>query len=165
MADTAPSTEVHELVRARLAKTDIRYTSGRRSVVASIQMASGPRSAAELADDARTVVPVSSLYRTLAILEEADVLRRHHGPSGVARYELAEWLTGHHHHVVCVSCGAIEDIDVPHPAELELHAIVDYLGAQAGFRVLDHVLEVEGVCQRCDTRHTTHDKKHAVVDR
>ena len=165
MADEAPSTEVHELVKARLAENDIRYTSGRRSVVASIQMSSGPRSAAELADDTRTAVPVSSLYRTLATLEEADVLKKHHGPNGVGRYELAEWLTGHHHHVVCVSCGAIEDIDVPHPAEVELHAIVDYLGAQAGFRVLDHVLEVEGVCQRCDTRQTTNDKRHAIVER
>jgi Fe2+ or Zn2+ uptake regulation protein len=29
---------------------------------------------------------------------------------------------------------------------------VNTLGAQAGFRVLDHVLEVEGVCRECDRR-------------
>lgn len=151
MTDTAPSTELHELVKARLAEHDIRYTSGRHSVVTSIQMASGPRSAAELAVVSSRGVPLSSLYRTLAILEETDILKKHHGPKGLGRYELAEWLTGHHHHVVCVACGAIEDIEIPHRAESELEAIVDSLGAQAGFRVLDHVLEVEGVCRSCDT--------------
>ena len=95
------------------------------------------------------------MYRTLTILEESDVLKKHHGPDGVGRYELAEWLTGHHHHLVCVSCGAIEDIEVPPSAESELKTIVDSLGEDAGFRVLDHVLEVEGVCQSCGERLTT----------
>jgi Fe2+ or Zn2+ uptake regulation protein len=151
MPTPAPSTELHELVKERLATDEIRYTTGRRSVVASIQMASGPRTAAELSRGPRMAVPVSSMYRTLSILEETDVLRKHHGPDGVARYELAEWLTGHHHHLVCVSCGAIEDIEVPRHAESELNAIVDSLGEDAGFRVLDHVLEIEGVCRSCDT--------------
>jgi Fe2+ or Zn2+ uptake regulation protein len=75
----------------------------------------------------------------------------------LGKYELAEWLTGHHHHVVCVACGAMEDIDVPHQAEGNLNAIVDSLGALAGFRVLDHVLEVEGVCQSCDELQTADD--------
>jgi len=150
MASAAPSTELHELVNRRLSTDGIRYTSGRRSVVAAIQMASGPRTAAELIDSPATSVPVSSLYRTLALLEHSDVLKKHHGPDGIARFELAEWLTGHHHHVVCVACGAIEDVTVPRPAEHALAGIVNELGAQAGFRVLDHVLEVEGVCAKCD---------------
>jgi Fur family ferric uptake transcriptional regulator len=150
MAATSPSTELHELVNRRLTTDGVRYTSGRRSVVAAIQMASGPRTAAELIDGPTTSIPVSSLYRTLALLEHSDVLKKHHGPDGIARFELAEWLTGHHHHVVCVACGAIEDVTVPRPAEQALAGIVNELGAQAGFRVLDHVLEVEGVCARCD---------------
>jgi Fur family ferric uptake transcriptional regulator len=151
MVDMAPSTEIHDLVRTRLAENNIRYTSGRRTVVASIQVASGPRSAAELAEQSTSSIPLSSLYRTLAILEQTEILKKHHGPEGLAKYELSEWLTGHHHHVVCVACGAMEDIEVPQGAEGDLKAIVDSLGERAGFRVLDHVLEVEGVCQECDT--------------
>jgi len=150
MTDTAPSSELHELVKSKLADRDVRYTRGRRSVVTAIQMASGPRTAAELRDHAVKDVPTSSLYRTLVILEECDVVRKQHGPDGVARYELAESLTGHHHHVVCVACGAIEDVSVPKPAEQQLNAIVKSLGSQVAFRVLDHVLEVEGVCPHCD---------------
>ncbi len=154
MTDTAPTTEIHELVKARLADHDIRYTSGRHAVVTSIQMASGPRSAAELLKETKGGIPLSSLYRTLAILEETSVLKKHHGPEGLARYELAEWLTGHHHHVVCVACGAMEDIEIPHRDESALEAIAGSLGDAAGFRVLAHVLEVEGVCRGCDERLT-----------
>ncbi|MFV1970200.1 MAG: Fur family transcriptional regulator [Acidimicrobiia bacterium] len=152
MSGTGASTEIHELVKQRLSETETRYTAGRRVVVTEIQMASGPRTAAELATPSMGSLPVSSLYRTLAVFEDVGILKKHHGPDGVARYELAEWLTGHHHHIVCVACGAIEDIDVPDSAESELHAIASSLGAQAGFRVLDHVLEVEGVCPNCDDK-------------
>jgi Fur family ferric uptake transcriptional regulator len=150
MTDTAPTTEIHELVRARLADHSIRYTSGRHAVVTSIQMATGPLSAAELVEETSSGIPLSSLYRTLAILEETAVLKKHHGPQGLARYELAEWLTGHHHHVVCVACGAMEDVEIPHRDESALENIAGSLGDRAGFRVLGHVLEVEGVCQACD---------------
>lgn len=119
-------------------------------MVTSIQMASGPRTAAQLLAMSTHSVPASSLYRTLVVLEGCDVVRKHHGADGTARYELAESLTGHHHHVVCVACGAVEDVVVSKPQEARLHDIVGSLGAQAGFRILDHVLEVEGVCPDCD---------------
>lgn len=119
-------------------------------MITAVQMAPGPRSAAELAVGSANPVPVSSLYRTLSIFEEAGVLRRDHGADGVARYELSEWLTGHHHHIICVSCGAIEDIDVPANAEKTLDDIAGAIGGRAGYRVLDHVLEIEGVCSPCD---------------
>lgn len=150
MAGVGPTAEIHDLVHRRLHESGIRYTGGRRAVVTTIQMATGPRTAAELANAATGDLPVSSLYRSLAIFGETGILKKHHGSDGIARYELAEWLTGHHHHVVCVACGAIEDVDVPDAAERALHDIASSLGAQAGFRVLDHVLEVEGVCLGCE---------------
>lgn len=151
MIGALPSTEIHELVRRRLAENNVRYSSGRRAVTNAVQMASGPRSAAELAQDSTDALPISSLYRTLSIFEETGILKKDHGSDGLARYELAEWLTGHHHHVVCIACGAIEDIELSETAEEDLHAIASSLAATASFKVLDHVLEVEGVCPRCTT--------------
>ena len=142
--------EIHDLIRRRLIEHDHRYTGGRRSVVAAIQLASGPRTAAEIAAEGTADIPVSSMYRTLSILGETSVLRKHYDADGIARYELAEWLTDHHHHVVCVSCGRIEDVALDESQEAGIHEIAAYLGSQTGFRVLDHVLEVEGVCGACD---------------
>ena len=151
MPPATQEAEIHDLVRRRLLEHSVRYTRGRQKVVTAIQLASGPRSAQDLVADGATAVPVSSLYRTLTVLEDAEVMRRDHGADGIARYELAEWLTGHHHHVVCIACGRIEDVEVSEPEEANLHVVAARLGSSVGFRVLDHVLEVEGVCTHCDS--------------
>ena len=115
-----------------------------------MQMASGPRSTAELSQATTADTTISSLYRTPPIFASGGTLKWEHGPHGGGAGGLAEWLTGHHHHVVCIACGAIEDIEVSDKAESGLHAIVSTLASLAGYRVLDHILEVEGVCEACD---------------
>lgn len=127
----------------------MRYTRGRRAVVDAMAKADGPRSAAELALTLVNV-PLSSLYRTLAVLEEADVVLPHLSTKGIARYELAEWLTGHHHHLVCVDCGRVEDVDVPEQYEAQVHELVDAISSRTSFTATNHALEIEGRCYRCN---------------
>ena len=100
-------------VERRLTESGVRFTRGRRTVIRALATADGPRSASELYQDLRARVPLSSLYRSLTVLEGAGVLSPHHGTRGMTRYELAEWLAGHHHHLVCVDCGAVDDIHLP----------------------------------------------------
>ncbi len=111
--------------------------------------AAGPQSAAELHQIVGSEVPLSSIYRTLAVLEDADVIAPHFGARGLTRYELAEWITGHHHHFVCLECGAVEDIDVPRGVEQRVHAVVTEISDLASFSPTSHVLEIEGRCRRC----------------
>lgn len=139
---------MHRQIEERLAEHDVRYTRGRRAVVDALDEANGPRSASELAHELPSV-PLSSLYRTLAVLEEADVLVPHLSTKEVARYELAEWLAGHHHHLVCVECGRVEDVDVPERFEEQVHELVGAISAGASFTATNHALEIEGRCARC----------------
>ncbi len=139
---------MHRQVEQRLQDHDIRYTSGRRAVVDALDTADGPRSAAELAPDLPSV-PLSSLYRTLSVLEEAEVVVPHLSTKGVARYELAEWLAGHHHHLVCIECGRVEDVDVPDRYEAQVHDLVGAISSQASFTATNHALEIEGTCAEC----------------
>jgi Fur family ferric uptake transcriptional regulator len=138
----------HRQVEQRLTDHDVRYTRGRRAVVGALEAADGPRSAAELAPDLPSV-PLSSLYRTLAVLEEAEVVVPHLSTKGIARYELAEWLAGHHHHLVCVGCGRVEDVEVPERYEAQVHELVGELSSQASFSATNHALEIEGMCSDC----------------
>lgn len=140
--------DMHEMIRRRLAEHDIRYTGGRRAVIEAIEGSNGPQSAAEL-DQRITSVPLSSIYRTLLVLEEVGVLRKHHDADGLARFELAEWLAGHHHHVVCVGCGMVEDVELAKRAERVLDDLAEDLAQRAGYRLAGHVLEVEGTCRNC----------------
>lgn len=141
--------DVHEVVRRRLEEQAIRYTKGRRAVVGVLQRAKGPQSASDLHDRLRPGVPLSSIYRSLAVLDQAGIVRRHHDVDGVARFELAEWLAGHHHHLVCVECGAVEDVELADEAEGILNQLAETLGERARYRVSGHALEVQGVCGAC----------------
>lgn len=141
---------IHERqVEARLAEAQVRYTGGRRRVVTALERAGGPMSASEVHESLAGVVPVSSVYRTLSVLEEAGVVQPHHSAKGITRYEIAEWLAGHHHHLVCVDCGAVEDFELPADLEARLERLVGQVSEMSAFTASGHSLEVEGLCTRC----------------
>ena len=51
-----------------------------------------------------------------------------------ARYELAEDLTGHHHHLVCSNCGRVEDLPASESIERSVEAAVAQAARKVGFR-------------------------------
>lgn len=136
-------------VSQRLADHEVRYTSGRRVVVTALARSEGPKSPAELHAEVASAVPLSSLYRSLAVLENAGIVVPHFGAKGVTRYELAEWLRGHHHHLICLNCGSVEDIAISQTHEAKLAELVKDIGAAASFTEVNHVLEIEGRCAKC----------------
>lgn len=141
--------ELEERVRSRLDDVDVRYTPGRARIVRLIEAARGPQSAAELHAVVRDEVPLSSLYRTLDVLSEAGVLERSHRVEGVTLFELAEWLLGHHHHLVCTECGSVVDVDVGPKDEEILGAFAERIATSQGFLARGHRIDVEGICVRC----------------
>lgn len=143
------TTSIDRQIERRLAEAEVRYTKGRRAVINALAEANGPRSAAELSRVIGESVPVSSLYRSLAVLEEAGVLAPHFSSPGLTRYELAEWLSGHHHHLVCIDCGQVQDLPASPPVEQRLQQIVSDVARDASFIETNHALEIEGHCARC----------------
>jgi Fe2+ or Zn2+ uptake regulation protein len=146
---TISTTSIDGDVEARLGAAGVRYTRARRAVVEALARADGPRSASELHDDMDRNVPLSSLYRSLSVLDEAGVLEPHNSLKGLTRYELAEWLAGHHHHLVCLSCGTVEDIGLSAETESRLEQLVGTVTKQLSFSPSGHTLEVHGRCARC----------------
>lgn len=143
------TTSVEREVERRLGEHDVRLTTGRLHLIRELARSDGPRSAAELHSQIHHEVPLSSLYRTLTVLEQVGVLTPHYSSQGITRYELAEWLRGHHHHFICVDCGAVEDVALPQALEARVQALVDEVGSLATFHARDHALEIEGLCARC----------------
>jgi Fe2+ or Zn2+ uptake regulation protein len=135
-------------VEQRLADHGVRFTRGRREVFDAIATADGPRAASQI-HGALGTVPLSSLYRNLGVLVDAGVLARHHGADETTRYEPAEWLTEHHHHLVCVSCGSITDVATSPDQEAMVGRLVDALAGSSEFAVSGHRFEIEGRCARC----------------
>lgn len=141
--------DLHALVAARLRRVDQRYTTGRRVLIEALARADRPVTTAELVA-ARPHMPQSTTYRNLAVLQQAGVVLRVVGTDEFLRFELAEELTGrHHHHLVCVSCGVVEDFDPPARVEQSLADAVGNLSRATGFRAETHRLDLLGTCAAC----------------
>jgi len=140
--------DVDDAVADLLREADQRYTSGRQRLVAALQAGDGPLTIAQIleADDSQVQ---SSVYRNLTILESAGAVTRIVTSDEYARYELAEHLTGHHHHLICRTCGGVEDFSLDSKTEYELDQAFHQAGSQTGFLVEEHRLDLLGTCQKC----------------
>lgn len=141
--------DVDQRVGQRLSEHQIRYTAGRRWVIRSLVELGGPVSTSQLLTAVEDAIPLSSLYRTMALLDDAGITHKSHDAGGVARYELAEWLLGHHHHLVCAECGEVSDVELTPEQEQGLDEIADGAAAAQGFAVLGHRIDIEGRCRKC----------------
>jgi Fur family transcriptional regulator, ferric uptake regulator len=144
----AASTELDRAVTERLARHDLRYTTGRRQIVSGLRHAGGPVTLPELLQ-IQTDLAQSSAYRNLSLMEEAGVVRRlvHRGDH--SHYELAEELTEHHHHLICESCGLVLDVTFSAATERNLDKAFESVADAQGFVPRHHVIDVYGRCERC----------------
>lgn len=140
--------DLHGTVAVRLRDAGQRYTDQRRRLVSALAAAGRPVALPEILAGSKELKQ-SSVYRNLAGLEHAGVVRRVLTDEEYGRYELAEELTGHHHHLVCVRCGAVRDVDVPRDVEDTLDRALDRLARRAGFASVSHRLDLIGVCADC----------------
>ncbi len=140
---------LEQAVEQHLAAAGVRLTQGRRSTVEALATMHGPRTAAEIHGQVGSTVPLSSLYRSLSVLTDANVLSAQHGSDGVIRFELAEWITGHHHHLVCTSCGTVVDVTPTIDQEKAMERLIEEMAHEAGFDVSGHRFEIEGTCRSC----------------
>ncbi|MEO8363170.1 MAG: transcriptional repressor, partial [Ilumatobacteraceae bacterium] len=67
----------------------------------------------------------------------------------IGRYELAEDLTGHHHHLICSNCGVVRDVVVPHALESDIDRVLATIARREGFSLDHHRLDVIGKCSKC----------------
>lgn len=139
---------LHGLVEERLRRISQRYTSGRREVVELLAGAGHPVSIEDIARGAPEL-PRSSAYRHLVDLQQAGVVRRVAANDEYSRFELAEDITEHHHHLMCTTCGRVLDITPTRAFERAMNGYLTSLAAESGFQGIDHRLDVLGACASC----------------
>jgi Fur family transcriptional regulator, ferric uptake regulator len=135
-------------VVARLRSVNQRLTSNRESLLDALASAARPLTIPEILD-ARPALAQSSVYRNLVVLEEAETVHRIVTDAEFARFELAEDLTGHHHHLICAECGAVEDVPASAGLEKSVRAAVAQIARSTGFRTQRHRVDLVGLCKRC----------------
>jgi Fe2+ or Zn2+ uptake regulation protein len=84
-----------------------------------------------------------TVYAALELFEELGIAHRVAAGSATALWDPRP---ERHHHLICRSCGAVEDLDVRIDAETALRA-----ARRRGFRPEGSELIVSGLCERCQT--------------
>jgi Fur family ferric uptake transcriptional regulator len=139
---------MHGVVERRLRLIDQRYTAGRRAIVDLLVSTGHPVSIGDIAERLPGL-PRSSAYRHLTDLHAAGLVRRVAASDEFTRFELAEDLTEHHHHLLCVNCGKVIDVTLPAGFERQAAEAISQLADAEGFQPHSHRLDVIGVCAVC----------------
>lgn len=121
----------------------VRATPQRRAVLRAVGEAGGSFTVAELHESARRLEPrlgLATTYRTVELLRASGGV---HPLLGDGRNAYVRCRPDHHHHLVCTSCGAVEETDLcAAPSEADLRR-------RHGFRPAGHEVDIYGTCRRC----------------
>ena len=140
--------DVHGVVERRLRRADQRYTAGRRAIVDLLVSVGHPVSIGDITDRLPGL-PRSSAYRHLTDLETLGLVRRVAASDEFARFELAEDLTEHHHHLICLNCGKVTDVTLSRDLEQDITEAISQLAGAARFQPRTHRLDIMGTCADC----------------
>jgi Fur family transcriptional regulator, stress-responsive regulator len=133
------------VARERLRERGLNVTAPRLAVLAVIEELGGHVDAGAIAAAARDrlgSVSTPAIYDILNALTDAGLLRRVQPGGSPARYETR--VGDNHHHLVCRTCGMVEDVDCVVGRAPCLHA-----GAGAAFPVEEAEITFWGQCERC----------------
>lgn len=86
----------------------------------------------------------ATVFSTLNLMVEANVIIRHNFDNGSSRYEALPYAQQRHHHLVCRHCGKITEITLP---ELELSLKQRHW---RGFTANYADVTVYGICSACN---------------
>jgi len=128
--------------RAMITEKGMRFTRERAEILRGSCSTSGHFVAEGLAE--RVGVSVATVYRNLPLMMEAGIIRRTVDmPDGRGAYEHV-WGRDHHDHLVCVRCGEVVEFHFP-----ALEVLQEHVAREHGFTLMDHRMELFGVCPRC----------------
>lgn len=105
----------------------------------------------EIYDLVRTDYPeigLATVYRTIQLLLDLNLIDKINLDDGFVRYEIAEDKDKesghHHHHLICTECGNVYSFEDDLLENLE-----DYIKNSMGFEVVDHEVKLYGYCKNC----------------
>ena len=144
----AMSVDLHDIAADRVVGDGQRYTTIRRELVDILSSVEHPVTIPDIMR-AHPHLAQSSVYRNLTVLEAAGVISRVVTHDEWARFELAEDIGGHHHHLICEQCGTVRDVVVPEVVEAALETSLARLADLNGFELHRHRLDLVGLCSDC----------------
>jgi Fur family ferric uptake transcriptional regulator len=138
-----PSTSNASFDRLRqlCAERGLRMTSQRRIIIEVLSAATDHPNVEEVYRRTSRIdenISLSTVYRTVKLLESEGILERHDFGEGRGRYEQA--ASEHHDHLIDVSTGRVIEF-----RNEEIEKLQELVARELGFRLTGHRLELYGV--------------------
>lgn len=93
----------------------------------------------------KTNVGLVTIYRTLELFVELEILHKINFNDGRTRYEFNRMKNEHsHHHLICLACKTVLEFD-----DDLLELLEKNIQEQNGFSILDHQVKFFGYCKEC----------------
>lgn len=148
MVTTYSSEDIQKII-SKLKKSGYKLTPQRQAIVDIITESVGKHLTVEEIFDIvkvrRPEIGLATVYRTIMLMHEENIITRLDLKDGTARYELTRTDEEHtHHHLVCIKCSKVYEFmgDLLDPLEEEI-------GKKYNFKILDHSLKFYGICNEC----------------
>jgi len=90
------------------------------------------------AADIDAKISISTVYRTMALFEEAGIIERHDFRDGRSRYETVS--ENHHDHLINMKTGQVIEFQ-----NEQIEALQEVIASELGYRLVDHRLELYAV--------------------
>ena len=130
-----------DLIIQRLELRGHRVTASRRRVLEALVAAPAHFTVEDVTRFAPGVGR-ATVFRTMKLLQDLNVVCRVLMEDGSMHYRLS--TRGHHHHLVCRSCGRVEDF-----ANCDVSSLVRQLARATEYEIEGHWLEIYGRCASC----------------
>ncbi len=137
-----------DALQTQLSRQGYKLTRQRKAVVEVMTLTNTRLTAAEVYAKAQRECPdlgLTTVYRTLEILEELGVIRRVHLDDGCEAFALT--AIEHGHYLICANCRATVEFE-----GCDLTAMLNRVAAQTGFTIERHWLELVGRCPKCQKK-------------
>lgn len=126
-------------LETRCAQAGLKMTGQRKIILQVLDEASDHPSVESVYERAKEIdssISIATVYRTLNLLDELDLVIRHEFQEGYSRYEV-NW--DHHHHLVDLETGAVIEFQND-----ELERLKEKIAEELGYELVDHRLELYG---------------------
>ena len=126
-----------------LTTNNYRFTKARQATF-QLLIASEPQSMRQIIEKANGTVDRVSIYRNIELFEKLGIVHRIY-IGWKYKLELSDEFMAHHHHLSCLGCGKVVDIE----DEKHIDEFIEQAASKAGFTPRRHIFEVDGYCQNC----------------
>lgn len=123
----------------RCVEAGLKMTGQRRVILKVLGTAEDHPSVEDVYDRAKALdssISIATVYRTLSLLDEMELVVRHEFQEGYARYEVN---SDHHHHLVDLETGQVIEFQND-----ELEKLKEKIAHDLGYELIDHRLELYG---------------------